>query len=247
MFLMQVERIKSLVDFLRSGSQTLDSLIKFVSIDTLHDFEVVTVFLNVVRFDGSVYIPAGYGYTPEAFAKIPDRYVSVDTPVNRALHTGRIVECGDFNSYLFAGPEYPEELFPNGFAFSFAWPIPGVGTVVTFCRKVTELTPEIQRFLLTIGGILSLEIRRSKMGDEIQRNEVHHTSVAPSALTPRQWTIVGAIRRGMTNPAIAEDLGFSQSLIRQETMHIYRKLRISGRRELIESDLNLDPIESTSA
>jgi DNA-binding CsgD family transcriptional regulator len=40
------------------------------------------------------------------------------------------------------------------------------------------------------------------------------------------------IQAGHTNQLIAVRMGYSESLIRQETISIYRKLKISGRRDL---------------
>jgi DNA-binding CsgD family transcriptional regulator len=52
------------------------------------------------------------------------------------------------------------------------------------------------------------------------------------ALTVRQEEILKMIRMGETNEAIAEKIGYSASLVKQETMLIYSKLGISGRRDL---------------
>ncbi len=51
-------------------------------------------------------------------------------------------------------------------------------------------------------------------------------------LTERQEIILRMIKSGDTNSNIAERMGYSESLIRQETIAIYRKLGISGRKDL---------------
>ena len=51
-------------------------------------------------------------------------------------------------------------------------------------------------------------------------------------LTERQEIILQMIKSGDTNSTIAERMGYSESLIRQETIAIYRKLGISGRKDL---------------
>jgi DNA-binding CsgD family transcriptional regulator len=56
-------------------------------------------------------------------------------------------------------------------------------------------------------------------------------------LTSRQANILEMIREGHTNGTIARKLGYSESLIRQETIVIYRKLGVDGRRELVRSHL----------
>ena len=52
------------------------------------------------------------------------------------------------------------------------------------------------------------------------------------SLTSRQESILKMINEGKTNALIASQLGYSESLIRQETIIIYRKLGVEGRREL---------------
>ena len=56
-------------------------------------------------------------------------------------------------------------------------------------------------------------------------------------LTERQNTILEMIKEGHTNGVIARRMGYSESLIRQETIVIYRKLGVDGRRELVRNYL----------
>jgi DNA-binding NarL/FixJ family response regulator len=51
-------------------------------------------------------------------------------------------------------------------------------------------------------------------------------------LTARQDEILNLMRLGKTNEEIAEKIGYSASLVKQETMLIFSKLGISGRRDL---------------
>lgn len=51
-------------------------------------------------------------------------------------------------------------------------------------------------------------------------------------LTERQGVILEMIQEGKTNKLIAHRMGYSESLIRQESMVIYRKLGIRGRSDL---------------
>ena len=41
--------------------------------------------------------------------------------------------------------------------------------------------------------------------------------------------------KGFTNAQIAAEIGYSESLVRQETIQIFRILGVSGRKEIIES------------
>ena len=57
-------------------------------------------------------------------------------------------------------------------------------------------------------------------------------SILGKNLTKRQEEILRHVNAGMTNIQIALVLGYSESLIRQETITIYKKLGISGRKEI---------------
>jgi DNA-binding CsgD family transcriptional regulator len=51
------------------------------------------------------------------------------------------------------------------------------------------------------------------------------------ALTDRQLHILSLIYQKLTNGEIAEQMGYSESTIRQETMRIFDKLQVQGRHE----------------
>lgn len=80
-----------------------------------------------------------------------------------------------------------------------------------------------------LTGMSDLAVSPTKVDSKSPRTE-------SNALTSRQEIILREMRRGKTNDAIALGLNFSFSLIRQETMEIYRKKRVSGRKELMEMD-----------
>jgi DNA-binding CsgD family transcriptional regulator len=245
--MLHLNRLKSLLDFLRVGEPSVEGILKFVALDTLYEFGAMTLFLNVVRRDGSVNISHSFGADKEAMKLIPERLVSVETPINRSLRTGVIAECGDSENFLFAGTGYVEKVHPGGFAYSVAWPIPGVGSVVTFCSKRVELSLADQEFLLSVGEILAVELTRVHRNIEFAKGSASLDKASNISLTPRQWTILTAIQKGHTNAEIAGDLGFSESLVRQETVQIYRKLGVAGRKEILESDREFMPTGSPDA
>jgi DNA-binding NarL/FixJ family response regulator len=51
-------------------------------------------------------------------------------------------------------------------------------------------------------------------------------------LSDRQLVIADLLERGFNNAQIALEIGYSESLIRQETVAIYRKLEVTGRKAL---------------
>ncbi len=231
-----LEKVTSLTDFLRPSDPPLDSIMRFLVLDTLNNYGASATFLNAVRANGMVWTPAAYGYDREKFGRFPDRSFSIDTPVHRALRTSKIVECGNSDSYLFLGP-HGKQAHPEGFAYSLAWPVPAIGVLVAFFKDEIELTPIVETFFLIIGGILSIKLSSPEYYGPLGIQQPSKVPVVTVALTSRQWEIVEEIRRGLTNAEIANVLNFSESLIRQETVQIYRKLGATGRRDLMEKEM----------
>ncbi|MDP1720299.1 MAG: helix-turn-helix transcriptional regulator [Candidatus Nanopelagicaceae bacterium] len=231
-----LEKIAALTEFLRPGVPSLDSIMSHLVLNTLEGYDARAIFLNSVRTNGMVWAPAAYGFNEEGFEALSDQSFSIDTPVHRALRTNKIVECGNSDTYLFVGL-YGKSAFPEGFAYSIAWPAPGIGVLVAFFNREIELTPFNETFFLTIGEILSIKLISPQYHHALGVQQSPRDSVVTVALTGRQWEIVQLIRRGLTNAEIAIELNFSESLIRQETVHIYRKLGTTGRKELIQRDL----------
>lgn len=77
---------------------------------------------------------------------------------------------------------------------------------------------------------LTLKLKSSKSQNSVRRDRPDSNRGA--ILTERQEIILDMVKAGQTNRAIADRLGYSESLIRLETITIYRKLGIEGRRDL---------------
>lgn len=74
----------------------------------------------------------------------------------------------------------------------------------------------------------SLEIRSLRTDSELRGN-----------LTQRQLSILRGMVEGKTNHELANELGFSVSTIRHETMRIYEILAVSDRKEAAKKALAL--------
>jgi len=241
----RLERTHSLVDFLRVGSPSLDSICKFLVLDTFYEFSATNLFLAVVQSDGTIHRPADFGFDPEVMKGLGQRNVMVDTRTSRALRTGEIVDCGNFDEFDFEVPDYAKKLFPDGFNSSFAFPIPNVGIGLVFSSERIKLTPVARHFLAAIGGVLAMRFSQPEYMEKLGHLRDSKNHIATCALTPRQWIILGAIRRGQTNMAIAKELEFSESLIRQETVQIYRKMGVTGRKEILSESISYDLVSET--
>ena len=111
----------------------------------------------------------------------------------------------------------------------------GLGRIYSFSFK-TDLTTisGVDSYFEAIKSLLmvyesSLEIRTlSSAKDLLATSELQ-------PLTQRQEKILELLKAGKTNKNIANEIGYSESLVRHETMIIYKKMRVEGRHELRES------------
>ena len=225
-------KITKLMRFQRSTHLSLEEILSYVSEEVFCSFRIESVFLAVIRANGAIHFPARYGPNVKSFVNYPERVLDTDTPGREAFLYGKIVECGSFDHYPFYYSKNVKSLFPLGFQSSFAIPVPAYGALMVFSQNEITLDLEMEKFLYSIGEILALHL--DSRGYRTKFDQVDEVA-EPSALLPltsRQWAIHEAMLRGLPNGAIAKELSYSESLIRQETMRIYSKLGIRGRKDL---------------
>ncbi|MEY2814839.1 MAG: hypothetical protein RIS05_587 [Actinomycetota bacterium] len=101
----------------------------------------------------------------------------------------------------------------------------------------TEHVEEVARhYAVALGLYLSL---LHEPGSKNTRTIVERGDTGSDQLTPRQISILRGMVEGKTNHELANELGFSVSTIRHETMRIYQALSVSDRKEAAKKALAL--------
>ena len=99
--------------------------------------------------------------------------------------------------------------------------------------KVEEIA---RNYAVALGLYLSLA---HESGATPTRSVVDRGDTGSDQLTPRQISILRGMVEGKTNHELANELGFSVSTIRHETMRIYQALSVSDRKEAAKKALSL--------
>lgn len=95
----------------------------------------------------------------------------------------------------------------------------------------------IALYFKAVGALLSFyDFSGSMTGTRLISKSKLNESLLGQALTSRQSEILELIIERKTNMQIANDLGYSESLIKQESMIIYAKLGVKGRQEIFHSE-----------
>lgn len=179
--------------------------------------------------DGKLHVVAHEGYAQFDPTTVKELTISSERAASVALRNGRVM--------LFSRRETTELIsdlprdLRNYWKSSAAIPI-GLQSIyfINFREDVT-LIPDYEDFLNVIGALLTsfewdLAEKCGTKGDLWFDEKA-------MVLTEREDRILTLIREGKTNIEIAEEMAYSESLIRQLTIVIYRKLGVSGRKELI--------------
>ena len=111
--------------------------------------------------------------------------------------------------------------------------------VLRFSQPVvdTASVEEVARnYAVALGLYLSLV---HEPGSGSSRNIIDRIETGTDQLTPRQISILRGMVEGKTNHELANELGFSVSTIRHETMRIYQALSVSDRKEAAKKAISL--------
>lgn len=111
--------------------------------------------------------------------------------------------------------------------------------VLRFSNPIQDTTSveEVARnYAVALGLYLSLAHERSSSAS---RSVIERIEPGSDQLTPRQISILRGMVEGKTNHELANELGFSVSTIRHETMRIYQALSVSDRKEAAKKALSL--------
>jgi DNA-binding CsgD family transcriptional regulator len=114
--------------------------------------------------------------------------------------------------------------------------------VIRFSDAITDTVhvEEIARdYAVALGLYLSLLHGPNGSASRVVIDRADATS---DQLTPRQISILRGMVEGKTNHELANELGFSVSTIRHETMRIYQALSVSDRKEAAKKALSLSLI-----
>jgi DNA-binding CsgD family transcriptional regulator len=225
-------RIQNVADFLAKTPHP-DQAIEFLSAKISPFDEIAVAYRGTVDSDGLIRCENLHGFSKQELMSKSVMHISEDRPISIAARAQKIVwthietvndEFKDFYYFDELTPWQCMMTIPIGLSRIYAFSFPS---------KLSDL-PGVETYFEAIQSLLrvyesSLEIRRlANSRDLIAQSELQ-------PLTVRQEKILELLRAGKTNKSIAYEIGYSESLVRHETMIIYKKLRVEGRHELRES------------
>ena len=203
--------------------------------------ELSKVYMSKLESDGIFRTVASFGYSRES--NIHDYKIGLTraVPMSDAYLRSEVIffnkpempiRYPDFKTLDERSPWESVAITPTwsgGFVFVFRLQVPlqmtrsthyyfkAISNILSFYKKdVSQVTlPQ------SISNLVTSATKPSR-NDDIRNRP----------LTKRQRAILALIQEGLTNSQISNEIGYSESLVRQETVLIYSKLGIRGRVDL---------------
>ena len=208
----------------------LDGILQSFCMRTFADRKFYASFFLQISQDGSLKLRGFYGANPSEAGIKDDRFtIFTEHPAGESIRADHII-CVDSSHF---------QRSPNRLNL-IAWPVHResrtIGSLVTLtdrgCDGSAESMECLESLALLINNALTRRLEQGPFKNEFARSNGHKViSAIPDHLTERQEVILRLIAEGRTNGDIAEVLGYSESLIRQETIRIYAFLGCNGRQE----------------
>jgi DNA-binding CsgD family transcriptional regulator len=212
---------------LLSTKPSLDELCNFLSLKHCPSGEVSRVYVGKILDENNLRVEAAQGFEPENCYVGKVFPLEIGRPSGRAILENKLIIEANTPEYYIKYPAIKNAPIPYPWSSQVTIPIN------------EHYFMQLGRFVKTSeGDELFYKNLQSLM--QIYFNQIGKVSLEVGdlfgkPLTARQENILDLMRSGLTNDEIAQKIGFSPSLVKQETMLIFSKLGISGRRDLINA------------
>jgi len=227
-----LDLVSQLNEYLEIKRPSLDDLIHFVAVRTLQPWNAERAFIARVDRDGVFREIAYFGFQFEDSAGWAEVNIMDQVPMADAARSGAIVVANeehitdvykdlvDRRSSRVGRSIIDVPILKGGV------PVGVLGIV--FAGEI----PTDESFLPFLRSLASCIV--FSMDDNRRKISTKRIAGLHVELTERQKNILEMMAQGLTNSVMAQRLGFSESLIRQETVKIYRNLNVSNRQEASE-------------
>lgn len=239
-----LDLISQLNEYLELKRPSLDELVHFLTVRTLHPWNAERVFISRIDRDGIFRDFSFFGFPIDDAANWKEVNITDRVPMADAARNATIVIADE--ARLTAAYKSLVNFHPQ-WAGRYIVDVPiikgGVSIGVMGIVFSGEI-PSDNSFLPFLRALATCVV--FAMDDTRRKVALKRTLGPKSELTDRQKKILEMMAQGLTNAVMSSRLGFSESLVRQETVKIYRNLNVNNRHEAsaVYQDQNKSSLDS---
>lgn len=226
-------RLARLGQFLAAGPSVL-AVLEYLTVNSLKEWRAHAAWIACPQPTGVFDLEGSYGSVDaHSFAAAPPS-VWGPNPLALALEIedGQTALVTDLKQTTlpFMGPDIEHLITCSTYPAAQVRYVLGIGS-----EGNREMADQCSQALLEMTPLLAtyLGLHGSRLGTAPENSRSAGSRDAQSSLTPRQSTILRLLSENMKNREIAFAIGYSESTVRIETIAIYEKLGVSGRREAV--------------
>jgi len=240
-----IGKISELAEFIAHRSRDRKDLIRYLALSTFLILDVYCAVLTELTESGDLEVSEIFGSDKSAIDKfVIGKKLSDANPIAEVLRSGKI-------SCIHNSPQWPSEYLDlNELKFTqkeitiICFPIEKFGSpgacITLFSSALIYPNVGLRSFLRAVSSLLSLYLYKDDLEDRIRNaaDKIFQTRFGrpkvddfPTALSDRQMLILRLVSKSFTNIQIAEQIGYSESTVRQETVRIFAILVCSNRIE----------------
>ena len=217
------------------ANPTMEELCQFLAMRICLSGELARVYVGRLDSDGIIRTEGSFGYSTNIGIDQLETSLETSRPMPHAFKK-REVYVANREEVLRDFQDYSP--FDERSPWLATAVVPTLGKHVFVFRLQCHIEDKepISIYFKAVGAILSFfDFGNSQSKTKLITKAATHNSLLGQALTSRQSEILEYIVERMTNVQIANTLGYSESLIKQETMIIYAKLGVNGRHDILYS------------
>ena len=227
---MHIESIAELTFYLSSAKRSLDDICRYLVLHTFSEHSARAIYLGQVESDGHLVMKSSFGFEKQYISQWNRIPLTLNIPIVEAVRNSSDVLFLKKDEFF---DKYPQVnslgTVDKDWESCIASAIQANGAYMLVLNTVPKISGDFKCFMQSVGHLISLHLDEAHF--DVKGYEEPRKGLAK--LTPRQELICSLLVKGFTNPHIAQEIGYSESLVRQETIAIYSAMRVSGRKELM--------------
>jgi DNA-binding CsgD family transcriptional regulator len=225
-----LHRIEELTRFLTSSSHSAADLGKHLVDKTLQSLDLISLYFFRSDNDGKLRYAGGHNLAETLTDKWPAFDIDTELPLTECVRNRQIIWLSGREEWESQYPlmkDYPlnPELktFINIPMHVEGHPIACIGLS---SRSEIKRNAEVASFVMAVTSMTGLYAANLP-----EFKGARQEGISRRILSRRQNNILNLMREKLTNREIGDELGYSESTIRQETMRIYQILSVGNRRQ----------------
>gem|GEM_PF-769264 len=234
-----IEIVGDFIKFLKTKSLSYQEVCQYFVTVSLKNFNFFGAIYSEIQKNGTVRILHSYGVDKkdvESWQNVP---VEMKTPVNDCLIENKIVWVNpvenEYLDYQDINNLPKDERVKTLIAFPVKSGSHNIGSLSLLNYEKIEIETNLERLISTLINLTSLVLESHKIDNEQNLEDASNlyqiNKEIFKRLTLRQRIIISLLIQKKTNKEIANQLGYSTSTIKQETMAIYELLGLRGRED----------------